>query len=209
VDSVLAVFGILGALFIGVISPGPSFVLVARTAIAMSRRDGLAAAVGMGLGGVFFGLLALAGLTAVLATVEWLYLGLRLLGGAYLVYLGCLMWRGAREPIVVAADGGGAANPRRSFLLALNTQVSNPKTAIVYASVFAALLPQSLPGWIYVVLPLLIFTIETSWYAVVALLFSAERPRAAYLKSKRWIDRLAGAVMGLLGLRLITETVRG
>jgi threonine/homoserine/homoserine lactone efflux protein len=209
VDPVLAVLGILGALFIGVISPGPSFVLVARTAIAVSRQDGLSAAVGMGLGGVFFGLLALAGLTAVVATVEWLYLGLRLLGGAYLVYLGFLIWRGAREPIVVSAEDGGGADPRRSFLLALTTQVSNPKTAIVYASVFAALLPSSLPGWIYVVLPLLIFTIETSWYAVVALLFSAERPRAAYLKSKLWIDRLAGAVMGLLGLRLITETVRG
>ena len=208
-DPVLAVLGILGALFIGVISPGPSFVLVARTAIAVSRRDGLAAAAGMGLGGVFFGALALAGLTAVLASVERLYLGLRVLGGAYLVYLGVAIWRGATQKIVVTATADGTANPARSFMLALTTQVSNPKTAIVYASVFAALLPPSLPGWIYIVLPLLIFAIETSWYAVVALLFSAERPRAAYLHSKIWIDRLAGAVMGLLGLRLIAETVRG
>lgn len=207
-DPVLAVLGILGALFVGVISPGPSFVLVARIAIAVSRRDGLAAAAGMGLGGVFFGLLALAGLTAILATVEWLYLGLRLLGGAYLVYLGVLIWRGARETIVVPKGGADEAGPGRSFLLALTTQVSNPKTAIVYASVFAALLPPALPGWIYMVLPLFIFLIETSWYAIVAVLFSAERPRAAYLRSKTWIDRLAGAVMGLLGARLIAETVR-
>jgi threonine/homoserine/homoserine lactone efflux protein len=109
---------------------------------------------------------------------------------------------------VVPKGAGGSAAPGRSFLLALTTQVSNPKTAIVYASVFAALLPPALPGWIYVVLPLLIFLIETSWYAVVAVLFSAERPRAAYLRSKTWIDRLAGAVMGLLGARLIAETVR-
>jgi threonine/homoserine/homoserine lactone efflux protein len=163
----------------------------------------------MGLGGVFFGILALAGLTAVLATVEWLYLGLRLLGGAYLVYLGVLIWRGARQTIVVPAEHGGGSDPRRSFLLALTTQISNPKTAIVYASVFAALLPPSLPGWIYLALPLLIFAIETSWYAVVAVLFSAQRPRAAYLRSKLWIDRLAGTVMGLLGLRLIAETARG
>lgn len=207
-DPYLALLAILGALFIGVISPGPSFVLVARTAIAVSRRDGLAAAVGMGLGGVFFGALALAGLTAVLATVEWLYLGLRLAGGAYLVYLGVLIWRGADAPIVVPKGQGGSTGALRSFTVALTTQVSNPKTAIVYASVFAALLPPSLPGWIYVMLPLLIFAIETSWYAVVAMLFSAEKPRAAYLRSKRWIDRLAGAVMGLLGLRLIVETVR-
>ena len=86
--------------------------------------------------------------------------------------------------------------------------MSNPKAAIVYGSVFAALLPPSLPGWIYIVLPPLIFVLETTWYAAVALLFSAETPRAAYLRSKHWFDRLAGAVMGLLGARLIAETVR-
>ncbi len=38
--------------------------------------------------------------------------------------------------------------------------------------------------------------------------FSSERPRAAYLRGKRWIDRAAGAVMGALGLRLMIETAR-
>jgi threonine/homoserine/homoserine lactone efflux protein len=209
-DSVLAIAAILGALLIGVVSPGPSFVLVARTAIAVSRRDGLAAAVGMGLGGVIFGTLALVGLAAILAQVEWLYLGLKLLGGLYLVYLGICIWRGANAPIVVPKTvAGAAAGPGRSFVLGLATQVSNPKAAIVYGSVFAALLPPTLPGWIYFVLPPLIFAIETIWYAIVALAFSSDRPRAAYLRSKRWIDRLAGAVMGLLGARLIAETARG
>jgi len=45
-------FGILGALLIGAISPGPSFVLVSRIAITASRLDGFAAALGMGLGGL-------------------------------------------------------------------------------------------------------------------------------------------------------------
>jgi threonine/homoserine/homoserine lactone efflux protein len=209
-DPFIAIFGILGALLIGVVSPGPSFVLVARTAIAVSRRDGLAAAIGMGLGGVIFGTLALVGLAAVLARVEWLYLGLKLLGGLYLLYLAVNIWRGANAPVVVPKTAAGAASGAgRSFVLGLATQISNPKTAIVYASVFAALLPPAVPGWVYVVLPLLIFAIETTWYAIVALAFSADRPRAVYLRSKSWIDRLAATVMGLLGVRLIAETVRG
>jgi threonine/homoserine/homoserine lactone efflux protein len=209
-EAVLAISAILGALLIGVVSPGPSFVLVARTAIAVSRRDGLAAAVGMGLGGVMFGTLALLGLAAILAQVEWLHLGLRLLGGLYLVYLGIAIWRGASAPIVVPKTAtGSTAGLGKSFVLGLTTQISNPKAAVIYGSVFAALLPRSVPGWIYVVLPLLIFTIETGWYAIVALAFSADRPRAAYLRSKVWIDRIAGAVMGVLGGRLIAEAVRG
>ena len=60
---------IFGAILIGAISPGPSFVLVARTAIAVSRSAGMATAVGMGLGGLMFAGAALLGLHVVLANV--------------------------------------------------------------------------------------------------------------------------------------------
>ena len=94
---------ILGAVLIGAISPGPSFVMVLRTSIALSRPDGLAAAVGMGLGGALFGTAALLGLTALLAQVEWLYVVLKLAGGAYLIYLAVRVWRGARQPLAIPA----------------------------------------------------------------------------------------------------------
>src|SRR3979409_1563921 len=55
-----AVAAILAALLMGAMSPGPSFVLVARNAIGLSRTDGLATALGMGVGGVFFSGIALA-----------------------------------------------------------------------------------------------------------------------------------------------------
>ncbi|WP_448190033.1 LysE family translocator [Azospirillum sp. sgz301742] len=204
----LALLSILGALTVGAVSPGPSFVLVARTSIALSRRDGLAAALGMGVGGVVFCALALLGLHAVLASVPWLYAGLKLFGGLYLAYLGVRIWQGARQPIVVP-DGaeGGARGVGRSFGFALATQLSNPKTAVVYASIFAALLPADPPLWVSAVLPPAIFAIEAGWYALVAVAFSAGRPRAAYLRSKIWIDRAAGAVMGALGVRLVVEAV--
>lgn len=204
----LALLAILGALTVGVVSPGPSFVLVVRTAVAVSRRDGIAAALGMGLGGVIFGGFALLGLHAVLMRVEWLYVAFRVAGGLYLVYLAWRLWRGAAEPIAVAAMPARSGNLPGTFLVGLATQLSNPKTAIVYASVFAAFLPPALPGWTLIVLPLLIFVIESAWYIVVALAFSAEQPRAAYLRAKLWLDRLAGSVMGVLGLRLVVEASR-
>ena len=200
---------ILAAIALGAASPGPSFVYVARTAVALSRTDGVAAALGMGIGGISFAALALLGLQAVLAQVAWLYAGLKLAGGLYLLLLAFRLWRGAGN----AADlprGVGERPPglRRSFLLGLATQLSNPKTAVAYASIFAALLPPAPPLWMILALPPLILLIETSWYTVVALVFSAERPRAAYLRSKRWIDRLAASVIGILGLRLLVAAGR-
>ncbi|CAN7203399.1 LysE family transporter [Variovorax paradoxus] len=200
--------GIAGAMIVGAMSPGPSFVMVARTAVSSSRRDGLAAALGMGAGGVVFAIVALVGLQAAFLAVPALYLAVKLLGGAYLVYLGIRIWRGAREPLSAAQDEGAAAgtgsNARRAFLLGMGTQVSNPKTAVVYASIFAAFLPREVPLALALAVPAVIFCIETGWYAVVALALSSAAPRSAYLRYKAWIDRAAGGVMVLLGLKLLS-----
>lgn len=207
-DAPIALLSILGALAMGAMSPGPSFVLVARTSVAVSRRAGLAAALGMGVGGVTFAALALLGLHTLLTQVGWLYLGLKIAGGLYLIHLAVRMWRGAGAPIHVPDGAVGAAGPGRSFRLALATQLSNPKTAIVYGSIFAALLPAAPPAWVLLALPPAVFLIEAGWYAVVAVAFSAGRPRAAYLRAKIRIDRLTASVIGALGLRLVSETVR-
>jgi threonine/homoserine/homoserine lactone efflux protein len=141
--------------------------------------------------------------------VEWLYLTVRVVGGLYLLYLAYLLWRGATTPIVVAENGADLPRrPAHSFGLSVATQLSNPKAAIIYGSIFAAFLVATPPLWVFFVLPVVIFMIEAGWYTIVALLFSASRPRAAYLRSKAWVDRAAGAVMGALGIKLIYDTAR-
>ncbi|WP_395015713.1 LysE family translocator [Dongia sp.] len=203
----LAVLPISGAIAVGAASPGPSFVMVMRTALARSRSDGVAAAFGMGIGGVVFCSLALLGMRAVFAQAPWLYLGFKVAGGGYLLYLAWRMWMGAKQPFV--AEAGAAARPQllKSFLLGLATQLSNPKTLIFYGSVFA-LLPANLPLWSTLALPAIIMAIETGWYMIVALVFSLQRPRAAYLRWKTWVDRCAAGVMGGLGLKLIFSSAK-
>lgn len=202
---VLSLLAVLGALGVGVVSPGPSFLLVARTAVAGSRKDGLWVAVGMGVGGVLFAILAVAGLGAMIAAAPRLYLIFRIVGAVYLIYLGYRIWRGAMTPLEISSDD---ARTTRAFRRGLLTQLGNPKTAVVYGSVFAALLPPELPAWALVVLPVLVFALETGWYAVVAVLLSTAAPRAGYLRAKGIIDRLAGAVMALLGAKLLADALR-
>lgn len=204
---ITAVASILFAILLGAMSPGPSFVLVARNAIGLSRRDGIATALGMGIGGVLFSGVALAGLYTLLTAVQWLYLALKVAGGMYLLYLASRIWRGASGPLLIGpgdANGEtGRGDAGKSFWLGLSTQLSNPKTAIVYGSIFVALLPKHPPLWCYFTLPLLVFAIEAGWYTVVAVCFSARRPREIYLGMKKWIDRLAAGAIGALGLRLL------
>ena len=207
-ENVSALLGVITALTVGVVSPGPSFVMVARTAMSSSRSDGVAAAVGMGAGGVLFAVAALLGLQAFLLAVPSLYLLLKILGGLYLAYLGLRIWRSAKEPLSLVGVIAERTTKLRSLVLGFTTQVSNPKTAIVYASVFAAFMPATQSLAFDLALVTLVFTIETSWYAVVALALSSERPRRAYLRYKIWVDRIAGGVMVAMGLKLASSAYR-
>lgn len=205
---VVSLAAVVGALAVGVVSPGPSFVMVAQVAVSASRGDGLAAALGMGAGGACFGLAAPLGLPAVLLALPAVYVGLKLLGGLYLAYRGWHIFAGTRQALDVEVMANSAAaqrrpTQRRSFWLGLTTQLSNPKTAIVYASVFAAFLPATFSLAFALILLCLVFLTELVWYGVVALLLSSARPRQIYLGRKTWVDRTAGVVMVGLGLKLV------
>lgn len=207
-DPIVSLFSILGALAIGAISPGPSFLFVARTAVAVSRQSGIASAAGMGLGASIVCTLALLGVRAVLAQAEWLYVTFKLLGGIYLCYLAWRLWRGSKVTVAESAEAfepSTDAGVSRSFWLALGTQLSNPKTLIVISGIFAALLPSRIPGWMYWTIPLIDIVMETSWYVFVAVALSSRGPRLVYLSARSTIDRAAGCVIGVLGLRLIVE----
>jgi threonine/homoserine/homoserine lactone efflux protein len=207
-EDLTAILGVIAALTVGVVSPGPSFVLVARTAISSTRTDGVAAAIGMGAGGVVFAVAALLGLQGLLLAVPSVYLVLKILGGLYLAYLGIRIWLSAKQPLPVVGLPTGRTTKLKSLVLGFTTQVSNPKTAIVYASVFAAFMPATQSLAFDLALVTLVFTIETSWYAVVALALSSERPRIAYLRHKAWVDRIAGGVMVALGVKLASSAYR-
>ncbi len=205
----ISLASVLGALLIGAISPGPSFVLVARTSIAVSRTDGLYMAIGMGIGGAIFSVLVLAGLQAILASVPWLYMALKLFGGLYLVYLAVRIWLGAKQPVVISSDEKSLpGTAMKSFLMALLTQISNPKAVVIYGSIFAALLPPDMPLFAILALPFLVFLVEAGWYTIVAITLSSKSSTVVYLSSKAAIDRVASTVMGALGLKLVSETLR-
>ncbi|RZL88658.1 MAG: LysE family translocator [Variovorax sp.] len=192
----------------GTVSPGPSFVMIARTALSTSRAEGIAAALGMGAGGVVLAAAALLGLHALLLAVP--SIALKIAGGLYLTYLGLRIWASAKRPLGVSdlAPKAPGKQARKAFALGFTTQVSNPKPAIVYAGVFAAFLPSESSMVFNLALIPVVFVIEAGWYALVATTLASEGPRNAYLRYKRWVNRAAGGVMMALGLNLVSSAHR-
>lgn len=81
-----------------------------------------------------------------------------------------------------ASGMAGNRSLLKTFRDGLYTQLSNPKTALVFASIFTALLPAQIPTAFYYIVPLMSFLIDVSWYSLVALVLSADRPRRVYLR---------------------------
>ncbi len=189
-------------------SPGQSFLVVSRTALMSGRPAGVASALGMGLGVLPWAVGAMLGLAVLFAQAPWLYAALRVAGGLYLIYVAVMVWRHAADPIVMTGVGERVSTSAALWQACL-TQIANPKVAVFFGSIFVAVLPPSPPLWLAAAILGIVFLNELVWYAAVAVLFSAERPRQAYLSAKTAIDRVMAGLLGLLGAKLIDGAVRG
>ncbi|QWA10354.1 LysE family transporter [Sodalis ligni] len=203
-DNLIALFAIGAAILFGAMSPGASFLLVARTAMSSSRRAAIYVAVGMGCGALVFAVIALAGLHALLTLVPSLYTALKIAGGCYLLWLALKMFRRPSNRLIDSASVGKMSS-LRAFTTGIITQISNPHTALVFASIFSAALTTNIRPAMYIILPLMAFAIDILWYAVVAVLLSTDRPRQAYVKYRKFIDKLSGGIMAWLGIRLLLK----
>jgi threonine/homoserine/homoserine lactone efflux protein len=188
-------------------SPGQSFLVVSRTALVSGRPAGVASALGMGIGVLPWAVGAMLGLAVLFAQAPWLYAALRIAGGLYLIYVAVMVWRHAADPVAMA-DDGERVSTGTALRQACLTQIANPKVAVFFGSIFVAVLPPSPPLWLAAAILAIVFFNELAWYAAVAVLFSAERPRRAYLSAKAIIDRVMAGLLGLLGAKLIDGAVR-
>lgn len=138
IDILLAFF-VATALFAYL--PGPAMLYAAAQTIAGGKRGGFMAAFGIHIGGYVHVFAAAAGLAAVFHVVPVLYTALKLIGAAYLVYLGVRMIMARRnENTGLHSDIQLSAkkSARRAFLDSVLVEILNPKTALF----FVAFLPQ-------------------------------------------------------------------
>ncbi len=186
---------------LAVISPGPSFLITARAAVAQSRLDGVKVALGLGAGTVIWSSAALLGLNVIFHAVPVLFIAMKIVGALFLIRIAYMIFRHAAEPIVLEDGKGEAvANP---FMKGFFTQISNPKVAVFFGSIFIAMLPSAVPLWMIFSLIAMVSLNEVWWYSVVALFFGAGPVRRFYIRAKVWIDRVTGLFLGALGLRLL------
>jgi threonine/homoserine/homoserine lactone efflux protein len=192
----------LAALAIAV-SPGPGiFYVVART-LSGGRAEGLASSVGTGLGGLVHVLAGAVGVSALLLASAEAFTVLKILGAAYLVWVGIKTMRAPRIDLDLRTEPAGA---RRAFREGIVVEALNPKTA----AFFLAFLPQFVdpaagPVWLqFLQLGLVSVILNTAADVVVVVVASRARSMAVARPSLlRRMRQGAGLAIASLGLALL------
>jgi threonine/homoserine/homoserine lactone efflux protein len=187
------------------ISPGADMALVARQAIGSSVRVARFAALGIVTGTLVWGGLSAVGVAALVAASATAYDVLRLMGAAYLVFLGLTAMRDARRGLWggAGAPAPGRATPRAAFRQGLLTNLLNPKVGVFYAAV----LPQFLgPDDSVFALSLLMASIHAVlgivWLSTYAWLLGRLRSFFQRPRVRATFEAVTGTVLVLLGLRV-------
>ncbi len=196
---------IAGVWLVTVLSPGPNFVATVHAALSRSRGHGLILAAGICLGTTIWATVSLFGLGLLFQTAGWLYVTAKLAGAAYLVYLGARMILSARRSASLPDAGGPRLSAGQAFRRGLLTDLSNPKAAAFFTSLFAVAVPPEAPLWFDASIVLAVVAIAGGWYAIVACLMTLDPVAALYRRCAKAVSALAGAVFIGAGLGLAAE----
>ena len=190
-------------------SPGPNMLAVAGAALGEGRRMALWTVAGVATAMLVWAALVAFGLGAVLALYPVLLTGMKLVGGAYLLWLALkgfrAAWAGGAPSIRARAGGGGAfAAWRRGLVVVL----TNPKALLMWSAVGTYLFGSGLSavevalfGPVGALSALLIY----GGYGIV---FSTGAAGGVYRRFTRAIEAGMGLAFGALGGRLIADGVR-
>lgn len=192
-----------GLVIFAAISPGPAVLMSARTGLTEGFRTGVMLAMGIGSGAVVWALAAMFGLNLVFEAAPSLLWALKIGGAAYLLWMAWCLWRQSTAPFVMEDARQVPRSAFAAFRLGVWTNLSNPKAAVMFSSIFLGTISADTPYWVLGLLLLVIFTSETFWNSLVARIFSLDHTRARYISLKTIIDRTFGGLLAMLGVKIV------
>ncbi|HEF5875245.1 TPA: LysE family translocator [Burkholderia cenocepacia] len=196
------------AVFLLNITPGPDTAYIVGRSVAQGRVAGLMSAFGISAGCCVHALACAFGLTALLAASATAFTVIKLVGAAYLIYLGVRMIvaKQVAAPSGAEAARAAAAQPlRRLFMQGFWTNVLNPKVVLFFVSFFPQFVSADSPhkAWAFLALGAVFVAMSTVWTSLVAWVAgSVTRRFSGKPGVKKWLDRTVGSAFVGLGLRL-------
>lgn len=189
------------------ISPGPDFLMVVQSSLRFCRRTAIWVAFGISCGELIHVSYCLMGIGWLITRSLWLFTIMKWLGAAYLVYIGISALR-AKKPVAISEGGltkellTPSLSPRKAFARGFFTNVLNAKAAFFTLSFFTVLVSPETPLIVQLIYGAFIQITTFVWFCLVAIFLTNPTIQHHFYGIKHWIERISGAILIALGLKL-------
>ncbi|WP_062649228.1 LysE family translocator [Streptomyces maremycinicus] len=186
---------------LAVIAPGADFAMIVRNSYLYGRRTGLLAAAGVAAGVLVHVTYTMLGVGLLIASSTFLFTVIKLIGAAYLVYIGVRTFR-TRGEVEVDLTGKTELTPLAALRAGFLTNVLNPKTTLFVVSTFSQVVSPGTPVGQQAGYGLFMSVAHLLWFGVVAVFFSHDRMRTLMLRGQKVLNKVIGSVLAGLGVSL-------
>jgi len=189
--------------FLGMLSPGPDFFLVIKTAARYPRVAALMTSFGVICGVISHMSYCVAGLAVVITTTPWLFDLLKYVGAAYLIWVG-IQALFSRSNSKMNLDGlePQQVKLRTAFVQGYLCNLLNPKATLFFLAMFTQVLQIDSSIGEKLWYASIIVGLSTVWWPSLALLIQSAPVRRGLAKAQKIIDKLLGGVLIGLGIKV-------
>lgn len=180
--------------------PGVGTAMLLRQSVRGGRRGALATVAGMEVGVAFWALAAGLGLSVLLLASNLAYQALRMAGVLVLLWFGIRALFGKHRPERQEPTTGSG------FRAGLLTNLANPKLGVFAISFLPQFVPPGSTRGALLMLAILWVVVDTVWYLGIVLLLSKIIGWLKRSEIKRRLERISGAVLIALGVKLAIES---
>lgn len=187
-----------------VASPGPDFAVVLKQSVTGGTRVGIWTSLGVGSAILLHVTYCLLGVALLLTQSPMLFMLVRYLAAAYLLYLGVTVIRAsfsgsdeAEEVVVVAS-----VKPLQAFYIGFLTNGLNPKATLFFLSLFTVVISPTTPMFVQAGYGVYLAIATFVWFASLSVLLGREKFRSSLLRLGVWFERIMGIILILLAVQI-------
>jgi len=197
---------------LALLSPGPDFVLVVKSAIKNGPRKSIGVAAGIASANALYIALCLIGVGALLASSVMIMIALKIAGGLFLIYLAIMALKAKKKdyPALESIENNSKQSETtflKEFATGFMSGILNPKNLLFYLSLFTVVLTNDVNFAFKVGLGIWMTAVVFVWDLSVIYVLSREKVRKKFSKLAYYIDKFTGAILGLIGFTIVKSAL--
>ena len=187
---------------IALTSPGPDTAIILRQISIYGRKEGIKAALGIGVGIYAHCLLAINGISLIILSNDLYKLIISIVGGTYISYLGISMYFSKNNDDIFNTE----IKYKNSFTIGLITNIFNVKAFLFFVSLFSILL-DSMYGVLYYIYPIYFSLTSALWFIFLSYILTIPKYKNFNINTNKHISSIMSLLLFLIGLYILFRSL--